>query len=201
MADYERLSLPIGEAIFTQRAIRRVKPDPIPEADLRLILEAAGRAPSATNRQPWHFLVVKDAAQKQKLQSLYEEAWWNRRRAAGITRPEDIPESDIPSYRLTQEMASAPVLVLACDQKGLISNEVLAAVQNLMLAARSLGIGATVTKLGGDVDGKAKEAFGIPDAWDIEYLMQIGYPAGRFGPAQRKPLSEITSLDRWGNPL
>ncbi len=199
MPDYDRLTLTVGEAIFSQRAIRRVKPDPISDTDLGLLLAAAGRAPSANNRQPWHFVVVKDPALKGMLRQHYEDAWWNRRRPAGITRVEDIPESDGPSYRLTQEMGHAPVLILACSLPGLVSNEVLAAVQNLQLAARSLGIGATLTKLGGDIDAKVKETFGIPDEYEISYLMQLGYPAGKFGSAQRKPLADISSLDHWGN--
>ena len=60
MTTADRLSMPLGESIFTQRAIRRFKPDPIPEEDLRAILESAIRAPNGGNSQPWHFLVVRD---------------------------------------------------------------------------------------------------------------------------------------------
>ncbi|MDE3076918.1 MAG: nitroreductase family protein, partial [Chloroflexota bacterium] len=200
MADYERLALPLGEAIFTQRAIRRVKPDAISDADLRLILEAAGRAPSATNRQPWHFIVIKDPALKAQMQAYYEEAWWDRRHAAGIHRVEDVPERDHPSLRLTREIGQAPVLVLTCQLEGGLANEVLAAVQNLLLAARGLGIGGSITWLGPSVESRVRQTFAIPDSAQIAHLVQMGYPQGGFGPAQRKALPDICSLDRWGTP-
>ncbi|HLQ32730.1 MAG TPA: nitroreductase family protein [Chloroflexota bacterium] len=201
MPDFERLSLPLGEAIFTQRAIRRVKPDPISDEDLRLILQAAGRAPSASNRQPWHFLVIKDPERKQRLQELFQEAWWARRHAAGIHRPEEVPPHDQAALRLTTELAQAPVLILACQTQELIPNEILAAAQNLVLAARGLDIGGTFTRLGPSVDDRLKQTFGIPPDVQVMYCIQLGYPQGKFGSAQRKPLSEIASLDRWDSPL
>ena len=199
MPDYDRLALPVGEAIFTQRAIRRVKPDPIPDADLKLIFEAAGRAPSAGNRQPWHFVAIKDASLKQKLQELFVEAWWERRHRNDIHTPEQVPAHDQAALRLTTELAKAPVLVLACTTTHTVPNEVLAAAQNLHLAARALGIGSTFTRLGPTVDERLKEVFGIPADAQIQYIIQLGYPRGHFGPANRKPVAEIVSLDKWGN--
>ena len=70
----DRLNMPLGEAIFTLRAIRRLRPDPIPDEDLRAVLEAAIRAPSGGNTQPWRFLVVRDPALRSKLGELYREA-------------------------------------------------------------------------------------------------------------------------------
>ena len=87
MSTANRLTMPLGEAIFSLRAIRRLKPDPIPDADLRDILEAAIRAPNGGNTQPWHFVVVKDAAMRAQLGTLYHEAWWAKRRDAGIQGP------------------------------------------------------------------------------------------------------------------
>jgi len=91
MPTADRLTIPLGEAIFSLRAIRRLKPDPIPDADLRDILEAAIRAPNGGNTQPWHFVVVKDAALRAQLGTLYHEAWWAKRHDAGIRGPEELP--------------------------------------------------------------------------------------------------------------
>ena len=77
--DTSRLSMPLSEAIFTQRAIRRFRPDPIPTADLRLIIEAAVRAPNGGNQQVGRFLVLTDRAVIREFGALYREAWWAKR--------------------------------------------------------------------------------------------------------------------------
>jgi len=141
--------MPLGEALFSLRSIREGKPDPIPEADLRLMLEAARCAGSAGNRQPWHFVVVTDPALKAKLRDYYHESWWAWYRSGIEGRAEHPhPPAHIKgAMRLTEELDRAPVLILACAIGGLVVNEVLGATQNLLLAAPALGIGATLTRL------------------------------------------------------
>ena len=90
-----RLSEPLGEIMFSMRAIRRLKPDPVPDEDIRTVLEAAVQAPSPSNRQAWHFLVVRDAEQRRRFGEIYRRAWWAKRKDAGINGPEDIPETEI----------------------------------------------------------------------------------------------------------
>ena len=90
----DRLSMPLGEAMFSMRAIRRLKTDPIPEDDLRAVLLAATQAPSGGNSQPWHFVLVRDGEKRKALGSLYREAWWAKRRDAGIHGPDEIPAAD-----------------------------------------------------------------------------------------------------------
>ena len=80
MSTVDRLSIPLGEAIFSLRAIRKLQPTPIADENLRDILEAAIRAPNGGNQQPWHFIVVKDPTQRVALAALYHEAWWAKRR-------------------------------------------------------------------------------------------------------------------------
>ena len=207
----ERLSMPLGEAIYTQRAIRRLKPDPIPDEDLASILRAAGRAPSDSNVQPWRFLVIRDAARKKQLADCYREAWWARRHAIGIHKPEDIPATDKvgqAALRFTTEYENAPVLVLVCNtsrpagavRPGVLTNEILTGVQNLMLAARALGIGSTITAIGGPADARVHELFGIPADVEATFVIPLGYPRGNFGAAARKPLKEIAFLDVYGQP-
>ena len=97
--DTRRLSMTVGEAMFSQRSIRRFKPDPIPMDDLRLILEAAVKAPNGGNRQVGRFLVLTDRKVIQEFGKLYREAWWAKRLdEKGWTRPEDIPPEE-KTYR------------------------------------------------------------------------------------------------------
>ena len=110
MTTESRLSMPLGEAIFSLRAIRRLKPDPISDAIIQDILEAAIRAPNGGNAQQWHFLVVKDAALRDQFGPLYHEAWWAKRRDAGIHSSEDLPLSYRPAMRLADNIGQAPVL-------------------------------------------------------------------------------------------
>lgn len=206
MSDGDRLDIPLGEAIYTLRAIRRLRPDPIPEADLQEILEAAIRAPSGGNRQPWHFLVITDREQMREFGALYREAWWAKRRDAGIHGPEDIPETDRTArsaMRLADEMVDAPCVVLVCAlaQGRAAAESVIPATQNLLLAARALGVGGTITTLHPDVDGRIHEMLGIPETAQVVYAVPLGFPRGRFGPTVRKPLAEVASLGQWGTPV
>ena len=204
MTTASRLSMSLGEAIFSLRAIRRLKPDPIPDADLHDILAAAIRAPNGGNQQPWHFLVVKDATQRTRLGELYHEAWWAKRRDAGIHGPDDIPAQNHnlqSAMRLADAIGQAPVLVLICAMaKGPSAmGSVIPSVQNLLLAARSLGIGGTITTLHPQVEERVHELFGIPPTAQVVYCVPLGYPRGDFGPNRRKPLPEVCSYDHWGS--
>lgn len=195
-----RLSMPLGEAIFSLRAVRRLKPDPIADADLRDILDAAIRAPNGGNAQPWHYIVVKDAAIRAELGELYHEAWWAKRRDSGYHRPEDLPRHYHPAMRLADAIGKVPVLILVCaTAKGASAmGSVIPSVQNLLLAARALGIGGTITTLHPQVEERVHRLFGIPETAQVVYCIPLGYPEGRFGPNVRKPLTEVCSYDRWG---
>ena len=202
----ERFPISLGEAIFSLRAIRRVRPDPIPEDDLRDILTAAIQAPNGGNAQPWHFLVVRDPELRRQLGALYREAWWAKRADQGIHGPEDIDRSNqtmVSAMRLADEFGEAPVVVLVCatEQGANAMGSVIPSVQNLLLAARALGIGGTITTLHAVVDERAKELLGIPEAAQIVYAVPLGYPKGAFGPVTRKPLAEVASVDRWGDSI
>ena len=202
----DRLSMSLGEAIFSLRAIRRVRPDPIPEEDLRDILTAAIQAPNGGNAQPWHFLVVRDPELRAQLGELYHEAWWAKRADEGVHGPEDLdPDNRVSAsaMRLADEFGEAPAIVLVCAtaQGSGAAGSVIPAVENLLLAARGLGVGGTITTLHASVDERVKALLGIPAEAQIVYAVRLGYPRGRFGPVTRKPLDEVTSGDRWGEPL
>jgi len=203
--DSARLAMPIGEAIYSQRAIRRFRPDPIPEADLRLIIEAATKAPSGGNAQPARFLVLTDPALIKEFGALYREAWWAKRRDEGqpwTTReaiPDTLPNSQAAA-RLADEIADAPCIVLAFSLRKGQASSVIPPVQNLMLAARALGIGSVPTTLHAQVLDRVYALLGIPAEADFHLCIPLGYPRGRFGPTNRKPVGEVTFLDRWGEP-
>ena len=205
MTTAERLNvIPLGEALFTQRAIRRFKPDPIPEEVLEDIMEATIRAPNGGNNQQWRFILVKDAGLRGRLGELYREAWWAKRADAGIMGPEDIPpgkSSMRSAMRLAEEIGGAPALVLVCaTAKGAqAAGSVIPSAQNMLLAARAFGVGGTIATLHPVVEERVHELFGIPAEAQVVYCMPLGYPRGEFGAVQRRPLTEVCAVDGWGN--
>jgi nitroreductase len=204
MADEQaRLSMPLGEAIFTQRSIRRLRPEPIPDEDLRLIVTAATKAPNGSNSQPARFLVLTDRALIKDFGALYREAWWAKRRDAGRPRTtrEAIPADDRNSRaaaKLADEIGDAPCIVIALSLAHGQGSSVIPAVQNLMLAARALGIGSVPTRLHPQVLERVYALLGIPAEVELHLCIPLGYPRGRFGPTQRRPIAETTFLNRWG---
>ena len=200
--DHQRLSMSVGEAMFTQRAIRRFRPDPIPTEDIRLILEAAAKAPNGGNRQITRFLVVTDRALVREFGKLYHEAWWAKRwDERRWTKVEDIPPED-KNYRaaaqLAEEMRDVPCVVLALAVPPGSANSVIPACQNLMLAARALGIGSVPTTLHAKVMDRLYALLGIPKDVSFHFSIPLGYPRGSFGGSRRLPTSETTFLNRWG---
>ena len=205
MTTADRLTMSLGEAIFTQRAIRRLKPDSIPDDVLHDIMQATIRAPNGGNTQQWHFVVVKDEELRRQLGELYHEAWWAKRKDAGINGPEDIPpgrNSMRSAMRLANEIRTSPVMVLICaTAKGPgAAASVIPSAQNMLLAARAFGIGGTITTLHPVVEERVHKLFSIPDTAQVVYCMPLGYPRGEFGTVTRKPLSEVCSYDRWESP-
>ena len=199
---HARLSMPLGDAMFTQRSIRRFKPDPIAPEDLRLILEAAVRAPNGGNRQIGRFLAVTDRAKVREFGKLYREAWWAKRLdEKGWTKKDDIPKDD-KNYQaasgLADAMADAPCVVFALAMPPGWANSIIPACQNLMLAARGLGIGSVPTTLHPKVMDRFHQMFEIPKDVTFHFCIPLGYPQGSFGPNVRKPISETCFLDRWG---
>jgi nitroreductase len=200
-----RLAMPVGEAMFSQRAIRRFRPDPIPGGDLQLVLEAAVKAPNGGNHQIARFLVVTDRERIRPFGALYREAWWAKRwDDHRWTKPEDIPPEE-KNYRaamqLAEEMKDAPCVILAFAASAGGANSVIPACQNLMLAARALGIGSVPTTLHPTVMDRFHVMFEIPRDATFHFCIPLGYPRGSFGPNRRRPIAETMYTDRWGAPL
>jgi nitroreductase len=198
------------KALHTQRAIRSFKPDPVPDDLLHKVLDAAIRAPSGGNSQQWVFLVLKDPKVKRRIGAIYREIFT----ATGMPAMANDPDpSRARVYRtateLAQHMGQAPVLILACVRKTAYSSHVMEgssiypAVQNLMLAARGLGLGTVITTVHRLREAEIKEILGIPDEMDTAALIPLGFPAdgARFGPTTRRPVEEVAFLDHWGTPV
>lgn len=198
--------MPLGDALFTQRSIRRFRPDPIPTDDLRLILEAAVKAPSGGNRQPGRFLVLTDRDLIARFGTLYHEAWWAKRRDENKpwTRRDQIPPEDkgsVAAARLADEIKDAPAIVLALTTGRGQASSIIPSVQNLMLAARALGIGSVPTTLHATVLDRVYGLLGIPAEMEFHLCIPLGYPQGKFGSTQRLPIAETTYFNHWNGPV
>ncbi len=199
MSTADRLDITLGDAIFSLRAIRRIKPDPIPDADLNSILDAARQAPNGANRQPWHFVVLQAADVRNRFGELYRVAWWAKRNDEGFFKPEDIPDHYKLAMSLADNIGEAPAIVLVCTTSPGGRESVIPATQNLLLAARALGIGGTITSLHANVEDDVQKLLNLPNGVGVVYCIPLGYPKGRFGSVTRNPLKEIVSVDKWGS--
>jgi nitroreductase len=191
--------LDLFEAIRTTRAMRRLDPSrEVPEADLRTILEAATKGPSGGNRQPVRWLVVGDPELKRRVAEVY------RQEAYAFLRQLTEQTPDVRSYyHLADHIGEAPLLVIPCaaGDPARLPASVYPAVQNLLLAARALGLGSALTTIHRGNEAAVKAILGIPDDVHTFAIVPVGYPLGRWGEAPRKPVDEVAYGDRWGEPL
>ena len=215
MGDHLDFGMPLDEAMQTQRAIRRLKPDPVSGELISKLIEAATKAPSGGDRQPWAFVVIRDPATRQKIGEWYLDAWNQTYGAAPREAIERLPANQIRVLRsaehLARHLAEAPVLILACvrvaappgSAPGVATashyGSIFPAVQNLLLAARGLGLGATLTTLHRLHEQDVKDLLGIPANVEAVALIPVGHPIGRYGPTKRRPVEDVVNYDRWGS--
>jgi nitroreductase len=205
------LDMPLAEAMETQRAIRRLKSDPVDDALLRRLLELALKAPTGSNAQNWEFIVVRDPRVKAKF------ARMNRRAAnlyLGIGRrsnrddPKMLRVIDAVQWQ-ADHFEEVPVLVIAC-LKGFrpwfpaiastsYYGSIYPSVQNFLLAARAVGLGAALITLPLWNSFAARSALDLP--WNVTpcAVIPVGWPTGRYGPTTRRPIEDVVSIDRYGN--
>ena len=199
----------LEEAIYNCRAMRRLKTDDIPEAHLIKLIDAANQAPSGSNSQRARWVVVRDPAQKQKLADL------NRQFAAPYIQPQlDNPASDAQARLLKavvwqmDHMHEIPALIVACFDylekvEGLgvyrSAGSVWPGIQNLLLTARALGLGAAPTTLALRDQDAVREALNLPATFAALCMIPVGYPMGKFGPVTRRPVEEVMRFDRWSD--
>jgi nitroreductase len=199
--------------LHTTRAMRRLKPDPVPDTLIHQILHAAVAAPSGGNRQRWRFLVVKDPNVKKRVQYYYQKAldevvaprYRTSAPPPGVTRQQYERQLDAVTY-LTEHFHEAPVWIVACLDEGDYTPSrssgasIYPAVQNMLLAARALGLGATLTTRHLVYEAEVEDILGLPPGVHSYAILPIGYPMGRFGPVGRGPLTDVVYLDAWGQP-
>ena len=206
----ETPEISLFEAIHTQRAIRRFTDEPVSDEAIQRILGAAVRAPSGRNTQPWRFIVIRDPATKQKIGDYYrlacEEAGIGQEPIPGLSKKVNDSVTHLAFH-----MGEAPVLVLACyeylNEEAVGTSTILTgssmypAVQNLLLAARALGLGTSLTTVHSLFEGEIKDLLGIPANVQTAALIPLGYPSPeeRFGGSRRRPVAEVTHFDRWSD--
>ena len=211
------------EAASTTRAIRRLKPDPIPEDVLKRVLTAATWAPSGANQQPWRVIVVRDSRRKQALANLYRQVW-SAYAAAGRERlaaaPEEIRRPADKALAagdyLAEHLAQVPVVAVFCfnpellqitdaglDRPSVVGGASLyPAVQNFLLACRAEGLGATLTTLLCQVEADIVKLLDVPAPWATCATVPVGWPVGGgHGPLARAPMEKMVFSDRFGKAL
>ncbi len=210
------------EAMSTLRAVRRLRPDPIPADVLERVLQAACWAPTGGNQQPWRVIVVQDPERKQRLADIYGPEW-ERYTVGFLKRLEAMPADQQPMWRrtmvagdyLAENLAQAPAILMFCadframavtdaklDRISLVGGgSVYPPVQNAMLACVAEGLGCTLTTLHCLREDEVKAALDIPDPWATAAMVPIGYPVNKgHGPITRRPPAEMAFLDSFDNP-
>jgi nitroreductase len=200
--------VPVNETlrmIGSARAIRRLKPDPVPPELLQTLVWAGTRAPSPNNTQLWRFVVVTDLEQRAAIgASLSKFVGW----IDALGTPADDSDAHVraEARHLVVNVASAPALIFVCAEHSYpergpdvrylwsVANT---ASQNIIIAARSLGLGATLTMMQvGDEDG-IRQILELPADVHIGAMIPVGWPDRPFGPTRRKPLADVIHRDRW----
>ena len=201
------------DTIYNCRAMRRLKTDPVPEEEILQLIEAANQAPTGSNQQGARWIVVRDPDQRKTLADLNQSAV---EAYIGPTsgRPNALAHQDTDKrLRMlnaviwqAEHMHEIPVLIVACYQfDGPIGDGVPSgggsiwpAVQNLLLAARALGLGAAPTTLGLSNPVAVRKTLNLPNDMAAYCLIPVGYPLGNFGPVTRLPVADTVRWDRWG---
>ncbi len=204
----------VFEAIDTLISIRRIRETPVEEWKIERILSAAVKAPSGANTQPWEFIVVKDLEIKKQIAEI------NRRGASIYVKARVVklePKRRQYLEACLQRMHNIPVMIILClnREKKLVNRpkgfekasekmedivsyaSVFPAMQNLLLAARALDLGCWITMYHLYFEDEFRHLLNIPSNVEPLAVINIGYPMGRFKPAQRRPYSKVTHINRW----
>jgi nitroreductase len=215
--------LDVYEAMRTLRAVRRLRPDPVPDAVLERVLEAATWAPTGGNAQPWRVVVVRDAEKKRRMAGWYAASWtayMRHYRGLLAGAPQAVAERAermlAAGDHLAEHFAATPVVVVFCFNPEIMAitdaelgrpsvvggASIYPAVENLLLACRAEGLGCVLTTLLCQHEAALRELLSIPDPWYTAAAVPIGYPLLRgHGPLSRRPVSKMGFADSWGEPL
>ena len=205
------LDMPLSEAMRTQRAIRRLKSDPVDDEVLLRCIDLAIRAPTGGNMQTWEWVLVRDREVKSKLARFYRQSWsiyggLGRRLRGGDEKTRKI--IDAVQWQV-DHFEETPVLVIPCLRGLRLSlipilgssyyGSIYPAIQNFLLACRAEGLGAALTTLPLWSSMLARRALGLPFNVQPIAVIPVGWPKGKYGPTSRKPVAKVVHYDRWGN--
>src|SRR3954447_7551716 len=229
---------PIFDVMRTMRAMRRLAPDPVPDELLERLVEAATWAPSGSNAQEYHFVVVTDGEQMARLAPLWRRCLHAYEASIATVTPstmdqaaydrliatirhqaehfEDTPAAIVPCYsygRVTRRVSPRAAVEGLCrlgarngvefalrgQRQSAVAeaSSVYPGVQNMLLAARALGLAANLTTWHLFVEREIKQVLGIPRGVNTYAIIPVGWPLGRFGPVTRRPAAEAIYRDRW----
>jgi len=202
----------VYEALYTTRAMRRVKPDPIPEDVQLKIVDAAIRAPSGGNTQGWRFLLVDDPEVKAQIGPIYRrcigqlwETFYKPRLDAAAADPDAEESKEMfkiqrSAQHLADNFEAYPLLLFSFVQYDPTGGSIHPSTWSAMLAARAEGVGSAMTSVLLFEGDKVLEILGVPkdEGWQMASCVTFGYPTGRWGVAARRPAHEVTFRNRWG---
>ena len=203
------------DGLATTRAIRRYTDEPVSDEQLATILWAATRAPSGSNRQPFRFLVLRQgrrAVEARRILGAAARRMWGSKRetdgyAAGSGAAEHSPKARmaVTMQHYTDHLADAPVIVLAAmvryrEPTPFEGASVYPACQNLLLAARAIGLGGVLTQIQLLAEEDLHAVLGVPEDVALHATITLGHPAGGHGPVRRRPIAELVFEDGWSEP-
>lgn len=205
----------VREALYTTRAMRRVKPDPIPADVQARIIDAAIRAPSGGNSQPWRFVFVDSPELKAKLGPVYREciatlwgSFYRERIEAAQANPEKPSHASLlkvvkSAQWLADHFEEVPLFLFCFVRQDGGDGSIYPAAWNAQLAARAEGVGSALTSVLGLLHpAEVREALGVPDdGWTNACLVSFGYPTGRWGVAERLPVDKVAARNSWTGDL
>ena len=216
--------LSLYEALRTARAVRKLRPDPIPDEVLRRVLEAATWAPSGGNRQPWRIIVVRKPETKRIFGELYQAPW--RAYSAPLRAAlANLPEASrkkaertlAASDYLADHLHETPAILVFCFDPRLLAitdaklarpsvvggGSIYPAVQNTLLACRAEGLGCVLTTILCQFEPQLRELLGLPEPWGTAAFVPIGYAVGRGhgAPVSRLPVEQMVFGERWDSKL
>jgi nitroreductase len=204
--------------IYSTRALRRFKPDPVPDELISKILDAAIQAPSGSNDQNWLFMVVTEPEQRKRVAGIYRKATERANLTAYITakfsggdRQGRLLANSV--LHLVEHIHEVPVLIVPCLKLSTASQDpkfrermgrleggsIYPAIQNLMLACRAVGLATVLTTIHALYEDEMKQTLGLPAEYSTFALLPIGFPTDKFGPVKRIPITQVAHRDRYGN--